>query len=348
MTARGRNIRVLIREAEESSPSDARENSRRLRLPTLDERVSLYLHAVHGKRDFTTKEYFDARDMILNAMAADIAAKSRGVPLTTSRDDDTEAASVVTLRMAALTNATEVDRRDHQSTAMGVVAHCLRDQVPDSTRDETARARASARRLNRISISVFAAAAAASLALLLFVVLPTIWRPADQNSSGSRLALAPVAPPVAPVAPPVAAVAPETPVESAQKSDSDLGQKPLQTQTRATVEMVWRGLQLLYQGQITEARLLLRRGAERDDATAALLLGTSYDPIELKKLPFVKSNTAGSTTTLASVQTQASPNVVPDSFADIAMARTWYQKAKDLGSIEAARRLESLAGRQPR
>ena len=105
MTIKGRNIRVLIREAEESSPSDAREISGRLRLPTLDERVSLYLHAVHGKRDFTTKEYFDARDMILNAMAADIAAKSGGASLATSRDDDSEAASVVTPTMAALTNA---------------------------------------------------------------------------------------------------------------------------------------------------------------------------------------------------------------------------------------------------
>jgi hypothetical protein len=40
----------------------------------------------------------------------------------------------------------------------------------------------------------------------------------------------------------------------------------------------------------------------------------------------------------------ASPNVVPDSFADIAVARSWYQKAKDLGSTEADKRLESLAG----
>src|SRR5262245_49953312 len=208
MTIRGRNIRVLIREAKESSPSDVREISGRLRLPTLDERVSLYLHAVHGKRDFTTQEYFDARDMILNAMAADIAAKSGGAPLATSRDDDSEAALAVTPIMAVLTHPrTEVGRRDHQSTAMGVVVHCLRDQVPDSTRDETALARAPARRLTtrRISISIFAAAAAASVALLSFAVLPIVWRPADQNSSGSRLALAPMAPPEAAVAPSVAA-----------------------------------------------------------------------------------------------------------------------------------------------
>jgi hypothetical protein len=56
----------------------------------------------------------------------------------------------------------------------------------------------------------------------------------------------------------------------------------------------------------------------------------SYDPIELKQL---RSATA-------------LPNIVPDSFADIAMARAWYQKAKDLGSIEAERRLERLSRRE--
>jgi hypothetical protein len=36
--------------------------------------------------------------------------------------------------------------------------------------------------------------------------------------------------------------------------------------------------------------------------------------------------------------------IAPD-MADIAMARNWYQKARDLGSTEAAGRLERLAGR---
>jgi hypothetical protein len=191
--------------------------------------------------------------------------------------------------------------------------------------------------------------------------------PPDQNSKGSRLAVAPVVAPVAavpspaaagpsvvphgaglallappavpttPVAgvPPVAAVPPVFPPEV----------PPVAAITDATPEeiakAVRRGLQLLAQGQIAEARqLILRWGAERD-ATAALALGTSYDPIELKKLPRLPPG-PGATV----ISDTASPNVVPDSFADIAMARTWYQKAKDLGSIEAARRLESLAARE--
>jgi tetratricopeptide (TPR) repeat protein len=119
-------------------------------------------------------------------------------------------------------------------------------------------------------------------------------------------------------------------VKSAWEADS-------QAPPLLTWDVVRRGLHLLGQGHITDARQLLlhweAQGAERD-AAVALSLGTSYDPIELEQLR----------------SAAASPNVVPDSFADIAMARTWYLKAKDLGSIEAERRLESLAAleSQPR
>jgi len=228
----------------------------------------------------------------------------------------------------------------------------------------------------------------------------------------------------APVVPVVRApLAPVAPV-SVSVRPNDITQAP----PLLGWEVVRRGLRLLAEGQITDARQLLLRweaqGAERE-AAVALALGTSYDPIELEQLTFVKSNTASShtpaqppaaaatapnepkkvrTVTIrpdgsdasakpvgapppapmsaaapaapkaAAVarsggpisldpqgggepalvrsasgsirQTQASSNVVADSFADIAMARTWYQKAKDLGSIEAERRLESLANRE--
>jgi len=86
------------------------------------------------------------------------------------------------------------------------------------------------------------------------------------------------------------------------------------------------GQQLIAAGKIPASRLVLKRAAEAGDASAALALGGTYDPIELEKLG------------------------EHDSPPDIAMARTWYQKAKDLGSTEALGRLESLAGRdgQPR
>jgi hypothetical protein len=46
-----------------------------LRDPTLDERISLYLRAVHGNQDFGGEAYSDARNRILDAMAADLGEK---------------------------------------------------------------------------------------------------------------------------------------------------------------------------------------------------------------------------------------------------------------------------------
>jgi hypothetical protein len=86
------------------------------------------------------------------------------------------------------------------------------------------------------------------------------------------------------------------------------------------------GRQLMVAGDIPNARLVLEPLA-KIDATAALELGATYDPTILQQQ---KAQVAD--------------------MADIRMARLWYEKARDLGSTEAARRLERLAGResQPR
>ena len=48
-------------------------------LPTLDERVDLFLRAIHGsQRKFTAKERIEARNRILHAMAADLAGQAEG------------------------------------------------------------------------------------------------------------------------------------------------------------------------------------------------------------------------------------------------------------------------------
>src|SRR4249919_3266694 len=79
---KGRISRVFDLELEErGSSANARGSSDQLCLPTLDERVTLYLRAVYGKSDFTRDEYSEARKLILNAMAADFAAKS-GISLS--------------------------------------------------------------------------------------------------------------------------------------------------------------------------------------------------------------------------------------------------------------------------
>jgi hypothetical protein len=79
---------------------------------------------------------------------------------------------------------------------------------------------------------------------------------------------------------------------------------------------------LIASGDVAAGRLVLRRAADAGDARAALTLAESYDPAVLERL-----NVHG---------------VVPD----IAMARSWYEKARTFGSVEAPQRLETLASRR--
>jgi hypothetical protein len=82
--------------------------------------------------------------------------------------------------------------------------------------------------------------------------------------------------------------------------------------------LVRRGQDLLASGDVQSARLLLMRGAEARDARAALLVGTTYDPVLLKQL--------GANGPLA----------------DVAQARLWYQRAKEWGEPDAQRQLDAL------
>lgn len=68
---------LLALEAEEPRSSAAKSRAPNSQsLPTLDERVDLFLRAVHGpKRNFTAKERASARSRILNTMAADLAGE---------------------------------------------------------------------------------------------------------------------------------------------------------------------------------------------------------------------------------------------------------------------------------
>jgi TPR repeat protein len=80
-----------------------------------------------------------------------------------------------------------------------------------------------------------------------------------------------------------------------------------------------RGQQLIYFGDIVSARLVFQRAAEAGDAAAAVAMGATYDPIMLAKSRF---------------------SGLP---ADVGKARSWYEKAKALGSTEASGRLKLLA-----
>jgi hypothetical protein len=71
-------------------------------------------------------------------------------------------------------------------------------------------------------------------------------------------------------------------------------------------------------GDIAPARLLLERAADAQEASAALMLAQTYDP--------------------AVLGTQDMRSITPDP----AMAREWYQKAAQLGSVDARQRLAQM------
>jgi hypothetical protein len=83
--------------------------------------------------------------------------------------------------------------------------------------------------------------------------------------------------------------------------------------------LVKRSEELIVQGDIAAARLMLTRAAEAGDPRAALVLGSTYESAVLRKLGVLG---------LA---------------ADARQAREWYAKAADFGSGEAKRRLEQFA-----
>lgn len=83
--------------------------------------------------------------------------------------------------------------------------------------------------------------------------------------------------------------------------------------------MVKRGEALFETGDIAGARLLLQRAAEGGSEEAAMAIAATYDPGVMKNLG------------------------VRGVEADVEKARYWYEKARQYGSKEAPKRLESLA-----
>jgi hypothetical protein len=91
--------------------------------------------------------------------------------------------------------------------------------------------------------------------------------------------------------------------------------------------LIKRGQEFILAGDLASARLVLQRAAEAGDARAALMLAGTYDPAMLEKIGIQGFG----------------PDIVRGFVPDPALARTWYQWAKEFGSTEAARRLDTLA-----
>jgi hypothetical protein len=80
------------------------------------------------------------------------------------------------------------------------------------------------------------------------------------------------------------------------------------------------GVELMTYGEVTAARTMFQRVAEAGEAAGAFALAETYDPLVLGGL-------------------RLRERIMPDA----ALARTWYEKARDLGSPEARDRISRLA-----
>jgi hypothetical protein len=106
-----------------------------------------------------------------------------------------------------------------------------------------------------------------------------------------------------------------------------------------------RGRELLDSGKISAARLIFEQAAQAGDASAALELGTTYDPTIEGVGAYIERLTGHH-------WSSGSPLGIGDFVygmtieRDMTKARVWYQKARDLGSSEAQARLDRLADRE--
>ena len=167
---------------------------------------------------------------------------------------------------------------------------------------------------------------AAVTTFLVFWTLAIEWRhgpsgrTADAHSTEPRL--------IGPTQAPETAAAQTTGVAASVGTDrtapretpnSQATSAPLRRLDREEIaHLLKRGEELVAAGQLGPARLVLRRAAEAGDSDAAFALAMTYDPILLRARVVI--------------------GVAPDD----AMARAWYEKAKELGSMDASKRLEAI------
>jgi hypothetical protein len=138
---------------------------------------------------------------------------------------------------------------------------------------------------------------------------PPIFPPLTDRQLGEAVAGPPISPSPTQFQPQaIAAEPPIAPPPAQRKFDQE-----------EIAVLLKRGKDLIANGDLAAARLVLQRAANANDAEAALALGATYDPLVLRALKVYGFK------------------------ADPVMARVWYEKARELGSVTAPRRLEMLA-----
>jgi TPR repeat protein len=333
-----RILRALGVDADERATTDAHEPLVQLPLPTLDERASVYLRAVHGKRDFTNEEHANARDLILEAMAADIAARdtwtrdvaARAVMTRDVMTRDVAARDIAARDMAAgsVSHSPNAVLQDLESmTVPGLAGDQDIDQSIDQSIDHpqdaapafSQRWRHSFLSESRMLYGITAVCSAAALAAALGYWAGTLSQTARSSPDNSRLANQ--ASPADPSGRTPSGSDPRVVAEAQRELATALNVAQLRPDEVAA--LLKRGQELVAQGRFRVARPVLEQAAETKNAAAALALGQTYDPL---------------------IERSA---VRPDAPPDIAMALIWYEKAKDLGSPEAAQRLSQLRAAAP-
>jgi hypothetical protein len=318
--ARTRILEALGVDADDSAATDAREPLEQLPLPTLDERASVYLRAVHGERDFTCAEHANAREMILEAMATDIAARDTSPRVLATRD-------FVTGEVAAREVAARSDGHSPNAvlqdlepiTVPGLAGNQDLDQSDNEPQAFSQHQRRTFLSEGWVLYGISAASLAAIFAAALGYWAGTLSQTARSTPDNPRLAVQ--APPADPSGQTPPGSDPRVVAEAQRELASALNvARPGPDEVAALLKQ---GRELVALGKFRFARLLLEQAAEAKNASAAFAIGQTYDPL---------------------IERSAAR---PDAPPDMAMARTWYEKAKDLGSAEAAQRLSLLPAAIP-
>lgn len=141
----------------------------------------------------------------------------------------------------------------------------------------------------------------------------------EEISTAYQAALQNRAPSSPAAAAPLAAISPVAVVPPAVPAPAAAPAQPAQpVDAEEVANLMQRAKTFIASGDLMSARLLLERAAELQQADAALLLAQTYDPDVLG--------------------TSDVRNTTPEP----AKARAWYQKAAQLGSADAQRRLAQL------
>jgi hypothetical protein len=109
--------------------------------------------------------------------------------------------------------------------------------------------------------------------------------------------------------------------EPATRPQAPQKTSPMTEEQQRALPFISRGNEQLGQGNVAAARLFFQRAADAGLAQGALALAATYDPSELDRIGarFVQPDTQ--------------------------IARKWYQRARQLGALEAEERLEQLGSR---